>query len=71
MFDWNAFDNLDWKGIKREKNEYYGLEHSNLAHLGEGLNKLCADKDYKAALDRLPPKKYDPWQKVRSGDTKP
>ena len=52
-FDWNAFDNIDWKGIKREKHEYYGTEHSNLAHLGEGLNKLCADKDYKAALVKI------------------
>jgi hypothetical protein len=53
VFDWKAFDGLDWKGIKREKREYYGLEHSNLADLGNGLNKLCADKDYKAALVKI------------------
>jgi hypothetical protein len=28
------------------------------------------DNDYKAALDRLPPKKFDPWGKVRSDDSK-
>jgi hypothetical protein len=52
-FDWKAFDGLDWAALKREKNQYYGLERSNLAHLGEGLNKLCADKDYKAALVKI------------------
>ena len=52
-FDWKAFDGLDWKGIKREKQEYYATERSNLEHLGEGINKLCADKDYKAALSKV------------------
>lgn len=52
-FDWKAFDGLDWKGIKREKQEYYATERSNLEHLGEGINKLCADKDYKAALGKV------------------
>ena len=52
-FDWKAFDGLDWKGIKREKQEYYGTERSNLEHLGEGINKLCGDKDYKAALGKI------------------
>jgi hypothetical protein len=53
VYDWKAFDGIDWAGIKREKKEYYGLEHSNLTHLGEGLNKLCADKDYKAAFVKI------------------
>jgi hypothetical protein len=52
-FDWKAFDGIDWKAIQRDKHEYYGTERSNLAHLGEGLNKLCADKDYKAALVKI------------------
>ena len=43
-FDWKAFDGIDWKGIQRDKQEYYGTERSNLEHLGEGINKLCADK---------------------------
>ena len=28
------------------------------------------DKDYKAALDRLPQQKHDPWGTVRSGSDK-
>jgi len=52
-FDWKAFDGLDWKKIGREKNDYYDSEANNLAHLGEGLNQLCADKDYKAALAKI------------------
>src|SRR5262245_46753437 len=49
-FDWKAYDAIDWKKIGREKTEYYSSERNNLSHLGEGLNRLCADKDYKAAL---------------------
>jgi len=52
-FDWKAFDSLDWKGMKREKQEYYASERNNLAHLGEGINKLCGDKDYKVALAKV------------------
>jgi hypothetical protein len=52
-FDWKAFDGLDWKAMKREKKEYYDSESNNLKHLGEGINKLCADKDYKAALVKI------------------
>lgn len=28
------------------------------------------DKDYKAALDRLPEQKFDPWGTMRPGDAK-
>jgi hypothetical protein len=28
------------------------------------------DKDYKAALDRMPAQKYDPWGTVRTDDKK-
>ena len=52
-FDWKAFDGIDWKKIGREKNDYYDAERNNLAGLGEGLNRLCADTDYKAALAKV------------------
>lgn len=52
-FDWKAYDGLDWKKMGREKHDHYDSEANNLAHLGEGLNKLCADKDYKAALGKI------------------
>jgi Cu/Ag efflux protein CusF len=52
-FDWKAFDELDWKKMGREKNNFYDSEANNLRHLGEGLNKLCGDKDYKAALAKI------------------
>jgi hypothetical protein len=52
-FDWKAFDDLDWKKMGREKNNFYDSEANNLHHLGEGLNKLCGDKDYKAALAKI------------------
>jgi hypothetical protein len=53
VFDWKAYDGLDWAAIKREKRQYYDSEANNLKHLGEGLNTLCADKDYKAALAKI------------------
>jgi len=52
-FDWKAFDAIDWKKIGRDKNSYYDSEANNISHLGEGLNRLCADKDYKAALAKI------------------
>lgn len=52
-FDWKAYDAIDWKKIGREKKDHYGSERSSLAGLGEGVNKLCADKDYKEALGKI------------------
>src|SRR5215470_8737983 len=52
-FDWKAYDGIDWKKIGRDKNSYYDNEVNNLAGLGEGVNKLCGDKDYKAALAKI------------------
>ena len=52
-FDWKSYDTIDWVGIQREKKEYYASEKNNLTELGNGLNRLCADKDYKAALVKI------------------
>jgi hypothetical protein len=52
-FDWKAYDSIDWKKIGREKKDHYSSERSSIAHLGEGLNKLCADNDYKEALGKI------------------
>jgi hypothetical protein len=52
-FDWKAYDALDWKKIGRDKTDYYSNELSSLTDLGAGINKLCADKDYKAALSKI------------------
>jgi len=53
VFDWKAYDAIDWKKIGREKKEYYANEQNSVAEIGQGLNKLCADKDYKAALTKV------------------
>ena len=52
-FDWKAFDAIDWKKIGREKNDYYSSERNSLSRLADGVSKLCADKDYKAALSKI------------------
>ncbi len=52
-FDWKAYDALDWKTIGKEKTDYYDSEANSLKRLGVGVNKLCADKDYKAALAKV------------------
>ena len=52
-FDWKAYDAIDWKGIGRDKLDYMENERMSLADLGIGLDKLCADKDYKAAFVKI------------------
>lgn len=53
VFDWKAYDGLDWKKVGRDKQDFYANEHSSVVDIGKGLNKLCADKDYKAALAKI------------------
>jgi hypothetical protein len=52
-FDWKAFDGLEWDKMHRKRKDYIGTEKSNLVELGHGLNRLCADNDYKAALVKV------------------
>lgn len=52
-FDWKGYDSIDWKKIGRDKTEYYANEQNSVADLGKGINTLCADKDYKAALAKI------------------
>jgi hypothetical protein len=59
VFDWKAFDALDWKKPE-DKMSHYGSEISTVAGIGPGVNKLCADKDYKAALEKLDTIVYKP-----------
>lgn len=52
-FDWKAYDAIDWKTVGRDKYENLPNEHSSLVELGQGLDRLCADKDYKAAFIKV------------------
>ena len=52
-FDWKAFDAIDWKAAGQDKQAWYAFEQATVAKLGEGLNAVCADKDYKAALGKI------------------
>jgi hypothetical protein len=52
-FDWKAYDALDWKKIGRDKVDMLGYELGSVKEIGTGINQLCADKDYKAALAKI------------------
>jgi len=52
-FDWKAYDALDWAKMGRDKHEYLASEKSSLADLGKGIDRLCSDKDYRAALVKI------------------
>ena len=58
-FDWKAFDALPFKTPK-DKEDHYGSEVSTVGGLGSGVNKLCADKDYKAAMAKIDTIIYKP-----------
>jgi hypothetical protein len=50
QFDWKAYDAINWKAVNRDKYEFLPSEGANLEELGIGVNKLCADPEYKAEL---------------------
>jgi hypothetical protein len=52
-FDWKAYDALDWQKLGKDKYDFLQMEHSNLAELGVGFDKLCGDADYRAALAKI------------------
>lgn len=63
--DWKAYDAIDWKKAGKDKSEHYGYEQTNVEGIGNAINKLCEDKDYKAALAKFDSISYAP-----SGDDK-
>jgi len=61
VYDWKAFDALPFKEPKeKERDSRFGSEISNVEHIGDGLNKLCEDKDYKAAMSKIDTVIYKP-----------
>ncbi len=60
VYDWKAFDSVDFAKASRDKQESYGLEASNVMELGDGINALCGDKDYKEALGKISTIVYKP-----------
>jgi hypothetical protein len=52
-FDWKAYDAIDWKKVGKDKVDFLGFELNSVKHIGAGINKLCADKDYKEALAKI------------------
>jgi hypothetical protein len=63
-FDWKAYEALPFKEPK-DKEDHYGNEISTVEGIGPGINKLCADKDYKDAMSKISNIVYKPV-----GDTK-
>ena len=59
QFDWKAFDALPFKAPK-DKEDHYGSEMSTVEGVGPGINRLCADKDYKAAMAKIDTIIYKP-----------
>jgi hypothetical protein len=41
VFDWKAYDAIDWNKIGRDKHEYMSSEKNNLADLGIGLDRYA------------------------------
>lgn len=60
VYDWKAFDAIDWVKAGREKMDQYGSEVNNVAQFGDAINALCADKDYKEALGKISTIVYKP-----------
>jgi hypothetical protein len=59
VFDWKAYDALPFKAPK-DKEDHYMSEVSTVGGVGPGVNKLCADKDYKAAMAKIDTIIYKP-----------
>jgi len=49
-FDWDAYDNLDWAGFGKDKNDEIKYLRGHFSSLGNGFNFACKDADYKEEL---------------------
>jgi hypothetical protein len=60
VFDWKSYDAIDWTTAGKDKLEYLSSERGTLDSLGTGLDKLCADQDYRAVLGKIDTVIYKP-----------
>jgi hypothetical protein len=60
VYDWKAFEAADFKKAGREKMDQLGSEPVSIEGFGDAINTLCADKDYKEALQKISTIVYKP-----------
>ena len=59
-FDWDAYDNLDWAGFGKDKNNEIKYLKGHFSKLGYGFNFACKDADYKEELVKVTEIKVKP-----------
>jgi hypothetical protein len=52
-FDWDTYDNLDWVGFGKEKDNEIKYLRGHFSKLGYGFNFACKDADYKEELVKV------------------
>lgn len=70
-FDWAVFDGIDWSKQKRSKDDAVGYEIENVRWVGFDVNKLCQDKDYKAAMQKFDSVVYRVTTEQAAGNLRP
>ena len=52
-FDWDTYDNLNWAGFGKDKNDEIKYLSGHFKALGYGFNFACKDEDYKEELVKV------------------
>lgn len=75
-YDWDSYNKIDFsvrvgsgdkadkdkaaKATEKAKEDQYGSERSSIGYMLAGLNKVCDDKDYKKAMEKVSTIVYKP-----------
>jgi len=60
VFDWAAYDAIDWTKAGKDRREYLASMRSSVESVGAGLDKLCGDGDYRSVLAQITTIVYKP-----------
>jgi hypothetical protein len=60
VYDWRAYDAIDWKTAGKDPNEYYASERPSVRDLGTAVDQLCGVADYRAMMSRVDTIVYRP-----------
>ena len=58
-YDFKSLDSIAWTADKK-RDDQYPYEMSSVKEIGKGINKVCADPDYKQALQAVDEIIYQP-----------
>jgi hypothetical protein len=60
VFDWDAYDALDWITVRKDPTDFLSSERATVQNVGRALDLLCSEPAHRRVIDQLETISYRP-----------